>query len=95
MTFSEKLIYLRKLKPGRTQQQAANGIGIPRCNLASYEESRAEPPFEVLKKISTYYNVTTDFLLGASEITELPEPIAYLFNKAPKGIKDSVLKLLV
>jgi len=93
MTFAEKLKQLRKAK-GKTQGQVAIALRVSVKAIGAYEESRCEPSIELLKSIAIYYNVTTDYLLGAMDTNDAKAPITYLFDRAPKGIKDSVIKLL-
>lgn len=56
---SGNLKYLRK-KKGFTQQQFADEMGIKRSLIGAYEEDRAEPKYELLKKIAEYYDLTID-----------------------------------
>ena len=56
---STNLKYLRK-KKGHTQQQFADLMGIKRSLVGAYEEDRAEPKYELLKKIAEYYELTMD-----------------------------------
>ena len=50
---SANLKYLRK-KKGLTQQQFADAIGIKRSLVGAYEEDRAEPKYDLLKKIADF-----------------------------------------
>lgn len=56
---SANLKYLRK-KKGHTQQQFADLMEIKRSLVGAYEEDRAEPKYELLKKIAEYYELTMD-----------------------------------
>lgn len=56
---SANLKYLRK-KKSHTQQQFADLMGIKRSLVGAYEEDRAEPKYELLKKIADYYELTMD-----------------------------------
>jgi transcriptional regulator with XRE-family HTH domain len=56
---SGNLKYLRK-KKGHTQQQFADAMGIKRSLIGAYEEDRAEPKYELLKKIAEYFDLTID-----------------------------------
>lgn len=60
--FGPNLKYLRK-QVGYTQSQLAGKLGINRATLASYEEERAEPKFENLKRIASFLKVSLDDLL--------------------------------
>jgi Predicted transcriptional regulators len=58
---ANNLKYLRK-KKGLTQQQFADEMGIKRASVGAYEEDRAEPKYELLKKIASFYGLTMDEL---------------------------------
>jgi transcriptional regulator with XRE-family HTH domain len=51
---SSNLKYLRK-KKGLTQQQFADTLVIKRSLVGAYEEDRAEPKYELLKKFAEFY----------------------------------------
>ncbi|EAC9169120.1 helix-turn-helix transcriptional regulator [Listeria monocytogenes] len=61
---------LKKLRENEnlTQNQLASKIGITRDTLANYETGRREPDFTTLKNIASYFEVSTDYLLGRDEI---------------------------
>lgn len=76
--FSENLRYLRA-QLGHSQQRVADDLIITRGRYAKYEDSASEPPFELLQKISRYYNVSIDLLISVNlkkyplkDILELP-----------------------
>jgi len=56
---SANLKYLRK-KKSLTQQQFADAIGIKRSLVGAYEEDRAEPKYDLLKKIAEFYDFSID-----------------------------------
>ncbi len=60
---SSNLKFLRK-KRAITQQQFANEIGIKRSLVGAYEEDRADPKYDLLKKLALYFNVSIDALIN-------------------------------
>ncbi|QNN44180.1 XRE family transcriptional regulator [Pedobacter roseus] len=56
---SNNLKYLRK-KKGHTQQNFADIMEIKRSLIGAYEEDRAEPKYDLLKKIAEYFDLTID-----------------------------------
>lgn len=50
---------------GMTQQEVADGIGIPRVNYTRYETGAREIPLDVLIKLARFYKCSTDELLGS------------------------------
>ncbi|MBK0383493.1 LexA family transcriptional regulator [Pedobacter sp. SD-b] len=60
---SDNIKYLRK-KNGLTQQQFADAMEIKRSLVGAYEEDRAEPKYDLLKKFSTYFELSIDELIN-------------------------------
>src|SRR6201989_2325876 len=56
---SSNIKFLRK-KKGLTQQQFADQVGIKRSLVGAYEEERAEPKYELLKVIASFFEVSID-----------------------------------
>ncbi len=57
--------FLRK-KKGLTQQQFADELGIKRSLIGAYEEERADPKYDLLKKIATYFDISIDDFINES-----------------------------
>lgn len=79
-TFHERLKELRDTS-GQSQAQIAESLEIAPQNLSYYFNGR-EPNYELLIKIAKLFNVTTDYLLGLSDI------------RNPKVTDDLYLSLL-
>ena len=47
-----------------TQADLANVLGITQQAVARWESNKSTPDIDTLKKLSTYFNVSTDYLLG-------------------------------
>jgi transcriptional regulator with XRE-family HTH domain len=56
---SSNIKFLRK-KKGLTQQQFADQVNIKRSLVGAYEEERAEPKYELLKKLAEFFEITID-----------------------------------
>lgn len=63
------MISLRKTK-GLTQQEMANIFHKSRQAISSYETQEREPEFNFLCKMANYFHVSTDYLLGISDVME-------------------------
>ena len=61
---------LIKLRGNETLESAAKKIGIDRTALGYYESGKRLPGIETLLRISNYYNVTCDYLLGLTDVKE-------------------------
>lgn len=66
MDLPERLRDLRRKKK-LTQQQVADQLGISQSTYAGYEIGRLQPTLDMLKKLSQFYDVTTDYLLGETD----------------------------
>ena len=63
MTNGERIKYLRE-KNGFTQKDIATKLGVEPAAISKYELDMREPNIEALKKLSTIFNVSIDYLLG-------------------------------
>lgn len=61
--FNENLKKLR-LKRGISQVEFAQNLGVTKQCVSNWENDNVLPSIEMLIKISNYFNVTTDYLLG-------------------------------
>lgn len=79
--FSKRLKALRVAKK-MSQQELADFLGITRQGYGKYEQSGSQPSFEMLLKIARYFHVSTDYLLGMTDIpnAESEEFKEYLNN---------------
>lgn len=58
------------------QKKLAEAIGISEAKLSHYLNERYEMPTHVLAAIAAYFRVSADYLLGLTDIPEMPSPIA-------------------
>jgi transcriptional regulator with XRE-family HTH domain len=66
-SFASQLLLLRK-SMNVTQDQLAGLLGFSKSQISNYEQSIREPSFHVLKKFADLFGVSTDFLLGRTEL---------------------------
>jgi transcriptional regulator with XRE-family HTH domain len=69
---SSNIKFLRK-KRGLTQQQFADQVGIKRSLVGAYEEERAEPKYDLLKTIASFFDISIDEFIK-EEIDEKWQP---------------------
>lgn len=65
--FPERLKALRK-KTKLTQKQIAEALNIKQPTYAQWENGRTKPKGETLEKFADFFNVSTDYLLGKTDI---------------------------
>ena len=54
---------------GLTQKELAEGIGSSESAISQYENGKRQPDYETLLKISDYFGVSVDYLLGTEDIS--------------------------
>lgn len=64
---SKRIIELRESND-ETQQELADAIGITRQSLSRYELATRTINVDVLGKLAQHFNVTTDYLMGLSDV---------------------------
>jgi transcriptional regulator with XRE-family HTH domain len=65
LDIGEKLLILRKRK-GASQKEVAEAIGTSVMSVVHYENGKYKPSLDVIKKISSYFDVTIDELLNST-----------------------------
>lgn len=70
MELSEKILTLRK-GSGLTQEQLAEKIDVSRQAVSKWESGQAVPEPDKIVALSIAFDVTTDYLLKSSEISDL------------------------
>lgn len=73
MTFGERLIELRKSK-NYTRESLAEKLEISKYTLRNYELSVNEPGSSFLKRVSDFFDVSIDYLMGMTEEKEKIRP---------------------
>ena len=66
MTFADRLKEVRK-EAGLTQTELANELGVSTGSVAMWETGKRNPDYEMLNKISEFFNKKIDYVLGFSE----------------------------
>lgn len=65
--FSKRLKELRK-KTGYTQKEMAQELNITQASYSNWERNKKKPTQEKLTVIADFFNVSTDYLLGQTDI---------------------------
>lgn len=68
-TFADKLKTLRQTAD-LSQQDLADRLEISKSAVSMYEQGKREPNFELLLRIAGIFQVTTDDLLGTSDLDQ-------------------------
>lgn len=90
MTLGYRIKLLRENK-GIGQQELCNFLGIEQSTLANYENDRRTPKPEMLSKIADFFNTSTDYLLGRTDIKNLEiKNLDKLANKEIYSVEDAL-----
>lgn len=65
-TLGERLKQLRNEK-GLGQNKLAKDLGVSNASISYWETGKQEPTAEALFKLSVYFNVSADYLLGVTD----------------------------
>ena len=93
-----KLRKIRTLK-GLTQQAVAEGIQCSTTVYARYERGEREPSIEILLKLSAFFDVTVDYLLGnetaMSSFSKYETDLVMASREADDRAREDALNLLL
>ena len=71
MTFGNRLKFLMEERQV-SQKEVAKQLNIAPSTLNGYTNDYREPDFRVLSSLASYFDVSTDFLLGLIEVPHFP-----------------------
>lgn len=71
MSFGSRLKKLRTEK-NFSQKQVASDMGISITTISQYESDSRFPNKEMLKRLCKYYQISSDYLLGLTDIKHAP-----------------------
>lgn len=89
-TFAERLTALRE-NTGKKRQEVADDLKISRASLEYYEKGKRKPDIEVLVRLADYYGVSTDYLLGLSDVSTTDKDLQFVCDYT--GLNAHIIKL--
>lgn len=100
----DRLKFLRE-RYGYTQEELARKVELTKNAISLYEHGKRKPTLETLEAFSDIFNVTMDYLTGASDSTEVIPDIDFFLNDEERQIileyrksdsleKEMILRLL-
>ena len=100
--FKDMLVYLRK-KNGMSQAELARKVSVAPTTIASYEQGKRHPSFEIEEAIADVFNVNLDTLRGKTPIHDvsylLKDQAAVMmldvFSHLDNNQKESALQYLM
>lgn len=80
---------------GLKQEELANKMSVSTSAIGMYETNKREPNNELILKLAQFFNVSTDYLLGKSDIRNYDEEeqeFRYAYHKETEGLTDEEIK---
>lgn len=90
MEFKDRLIKLRK-ELNITQEELAKRVGYTRTAVSAWEIGRNEPSNADTIKLANFFGVTTDYLLGRSDVRNYDkdeQEFRFAYHKEMEGLTD-------
>lgn len=88
----DRIILLRQEK-NMTQGELAKALNMAPSSIGMYEQGRRKPSYELLEKISDYFNVDMDYLMGRSDIKNRYQAgLKYDWEEEPTKQADPIIE---
>ena len=100
ITFADRIKELRKLN-NMTQTDLGKLLSVGNTTISMYESGKSTPNDEIKLKISEYFNVSVDFLLGKTDIKNYEDKEITIalhsdtdYDDLPKEAKDEIYNFI-
>ena len=88
------LLYELRMKANLTQEELANKLGITNKAVSKWENGKAKPTTDMLKKLSILYNVPIEKLLSLRETEEKKEITKVVITGGPCAGKTTAMSFI-
>ncbi|KGR88835.1 helix-turn-helix domain-containing protein [Lysinibacillus boronitolerans] len=85
---------LKKTNPNYTQAFVANKIGVARTTYTAYENGTKIPPLDTVIIIADFFGVSSDYLLGRTNIKNQGELAAHRSDNFLEDLPEEAVKEL-
>ncbi|HCX61132.1 MAG TPA: XRE family transcriptional regulator, partial [Clostridiales bacterium] len=82
-----KIIRKLRIEKGITQNELSNYLGLTPKMISFYELGERFPPYDIINKLADYFNVSTDYLLGRSDIKNPEKLLSDYSNLSTDDLK--------
>ncbi len=79
---------------GLKQEELANKMSVSPSSIGMYETNKREPNNELILKLAQFFGVSTDYLLGKSDIRNPGKQIDDVLNEAMIGMSKEEYEAL-
>lgn len=92
--FAERICQLRKSKDW-TLERLGNEVGLGKTTVLNWEKSGSVPNEEILRKLSSLFEVPIDYLLGNDEMIDESKKVLYRnWGKMTENDKEMVNQMI-
>lgn len=86
-----RLKFLREEK-GLFQSDIAKILGVSIAAVGFYENEKRDMSPDTIIKLAEYFNVSTDYLLGKSDIRNIEDDFKFAYHKETEGLSEDEIK---
>lgn len=86
-----RLKFLRNEK-GENLEKIAKYLDVSIQTISNYENEKREMTPDTIIKLAEYFNVSTDYLLGKSDIRNIEEDFKFAYHKETEGLSEDEIK---
>lgn len=74
------------------QEELAKDLSVAPSTIGMYETNKRQPNNDLIIKLAKYFNVSTDYLLGKSDIRnpekQIKQEFEFAYHKEMEGLSD-------
>ena len=86
-----RLKFLRNEK-GENLEKIAKYLDVSIQTISNYENEKREMTPDTIIKLAEYFNVSTDYLLGKSDIRNIEDDFKFAYHKETEGLSEDEIK---
>lgn len=86
-----RLKFLRNEK-GENLEKIAKFLDVSIQTISNYENEKREMTPDTIIKLAEYFNVSTDFLLGKTDIRNIEDDFKFAYHKETEGLSEEEIK---
>lgn len=86
-----RLRFLRTEK-GESLEKIARYLNVTIQTISNYENEKRDMTPETILKLAEYFNVSTDYLLGKTDIRNIEEDFKFAYHKETEGLSEDEIK---
>lgn len=86
-----RLRFLRTEK-GESLEKIAKYLNVTIQTISNYENEKRDMTPDTILKLADYFGVSTDYLLGKTDIRNIEEDFKFAYHKETEGLSEDEIK---